>query len=225
MPTSSSSDLKVPADHPETPDVGGAYPRLTDEQIMSLSRYGDRGACPRAPCCSARATRTAASSWCWTGRSPWSRRPTADPRLIAVHGPGRFLGDLSLLTGQAVYVTAVAATDVEVLEIPVDRLKEALAEDQTLGDLILRAFSCGARSRQTRRRPADHRLAFRPDTRRLRDFASRNRIPHRWVDLEEDRRGRGPSCAPSASRPTETPVVIWKGQRSCATPATPSWPS
>ena len=26
----------------------------------------------------------------------------ADPRLIAVHGPGRFLGDLALLTGQTV---------------------------------------------------------------------------------------------------------------------------
>ena len=38
---------------------------------------------------------------------------------IAVHGPGRFLGDLSMLTGQAVYVTAVAQTDTEVLEIPV----------------------------------------------------------------------------------------------------------
>ena len=25
-----------------------------------------------------------------------------EPRLIAVHGPGRFLGDLSLLTGQTV---------------------------------------------------------------------------------------------------------------------------
>ncbi len=36
MPTSSSSDLKVPADQPETPDVSGAYPRLTDEQLMTL---------------------------------------------------------------------------------------------------------------------------------------------------------------------------------------------
>ena len=60
--------------------------------------------------------------------------------MIAVHGPGRFVGDLSMLTGQAVYVTAVAQTDVEVLEIPFDRLKEAVTQDQALGDLILRAF-------------------------------------------------------------------------------------
>ena len=41
MPTSSSSELELP-DLPETPDTTGAYPRLTDEQIMLLSRYGER---------------------------------------------------------------------------------------------------------------------------------------------------------------------------------------
>jgi len=41
MPTSSSSDLELP-DLPETPDTTGAYPRLTDDQIMLLSRYGER---------------------------------------------------------------------------------------------------------------------------------------------------------------------------------------
>ena len=41
MPTSSSSELGLP-DLPETPDTTGAYPRLTDEQIMLLSRYGER---------------------------------------------------------------------------------------------------------------------------------------------------------------------------------------
>ena len=45
--------------------------------------------------------------------------------MLAVHGRGRFVGDLSMLTGQTVYVTAVAQTDVEVLEVPYDRLKDA----------------------------------------------------------------------------------------------------
>ena len=47
MPTSSSPDLRVPADEPETPDTSGAYPRLADEQLMTLSRYGDRRSVPR----------------------------------------------------------------------------------------------------------------------------------------------------------------------------------
>jgi len=105
-----------------------------------------------------------------------------------VHGPGRFLGDLSLLTGHAVYHTAIAQDDVEVLAVPVDRLKEAVAEDPALGDLILRAFmvrrslelGIGAGLRIIGSR-------FTADTRRLREFASRNRVPHRWIDLEQDK--------------------------------------
>jgi thioredoxin reductase (NADPH) len=27
---------------------------------------------------------------------------------------------------------------------------------------------------------------FSPDTRRLRDIATRNRLPHHWIDLESD---------------------------------------
>ena len=49
---------------------------------------------------------------------------------------------------------------------------------------------------------------FSADTRRLLEFAARNRLPHRWVDLEEDRHAeallRGVGVGPD-----ETPVVIW----------------
>ena len=46
MPTSSTSDFLAP-EQPETPDVAGAYPRLTDEQLMLLSRFGERKALPK----------------------------------------------------------------------------------------------------------------------------------------------------------------------------------
>jgi thioredoxin reductase (NADPH) len=59
---------------------------------------------------------------------------------------------------------------------------------------------------------------FSADTRRLRDFAARNRIPHRWIDLEED------VCADELLRalgltPQETPVVIWRGERVLRNPS------
>src|SRR5215467_13990910 len=45
---------------------------------------------------------------------------TADgqERLMASHGPGRFLGELNLLTGLRVFVSARAAELTEVLAIP-----------------------------------------------------------------------------------------------------------
>ena len=42
---------------------------------------------------------------------------------------------------------------------------------------------------------------YSPDARRLRDFLARNRIPHTWIDLEEDER-QSAFSAPSTSRRT-----------------------
>jgi thioredoxin reductase (NADPH) len=114
-----------------------------------------------------------------------------DERVISVHGPGRFLGELNLLTGQAVFVTAVVQDPGEVLVVPAERVRELLAQDLALGDMILRAYllrrslliELGTGFRIVGSR-------FVPDTRRLREFATRNRLPHRFIDLEEDKAQR-----------------------------------
>ena len=65
---------------------------------------------------------------------------TPEERVISVHGRGRFLGELSLLTGEGSYYTAVAVNEGEVLAVPASRLRELVARDQGIGDLILRAY-------------------------------------------------------------------------------------
>jgi thioredoxin reductase (NADPH) len=213
MSTNSSSELE-PSDLPETPDTTGAYPRLSDDQIMLLSRYGERKRLAEGTELFCEGDRDCGLFVVLEGRvrvlQEGDRQETS--RVIAVHGPGRFVGDLSMLTGQAVYVTAVAQTDIEVLELPFDRLKEAVTQDQALGDLILRAFvlrrsihaNLGAGLRIIGSR-------YSADTRRLRDFASRNRVPYRWDDLEEDPEAEATLRAFDIP-PDQTPVVIWRGQ-------------
>lgn len=213
MPTSSSSELD-PMDLPETPDTTGAYPRLSDDQIMLLARYAERKRAAKASTLFCEGDRDCGLLVVLEGKVAVVQEDSVEekPRVIAVHGPGRFVGDLSMLTGQAVYVTAVAETDVEVLEIPFDRLKEAVTQDQTLGDVILRALilrrtihaSLGAGLRIIGSR-------YSADTRRLRDFASRNRIPYRWEDLEDDPEAEVGLRAFDIP-PDQTPVLIWKGQ-------------
>jgi thioredoxin reductase (NADPH) len=74
-----------------------------------------------------------------------------------------------------------------VVRVTTDRLRELVANDAALGDLILRALllrrsillGLGTGFRIVGSR-------FSPDTRRLREFAARNRLPHRWIDLEQD---------------------------------------
>ena len=221
MPTSSSSDLEL-ADLPETPDTTGAYPRLTDAQIMLLSHYGERKALPKGTQLFCAGDRDCGLFVVLDGRVRVIQEDDGEgePRVIAVHGPGRFVGDLSMLTGQVVYVTAVAQTDIEVLELPFDRLKEAVTQDQALGDLILRAFilrrnihaNLGAGLRIISSR-------YSANTRLLRDFASRNRIPCRWEDVEEDPEAELTLRAFDIP-PDQTPVVIWKGKTVLRNPST-----
>src|SRR5205823_6626851 len=45
-------------------------------------------------------------------------------------------------------------------------------------------------------------------TRRLREFCARNRLPHRWIDVEEDR-GAESLLRELSVTPEDTPVVIW----------------
>jgi thioredoxin reductase (NADPH) len=205
----------LPVDElPETPDTSGAYPRLSDEQIMLLSKYGERRRLPKGATLFCEGDRDCGLFVVLDGRVVVLQEddPEGESRVIAVHARGRFVGDLSMLTGQAVYVTALAQTDVEVLEIPYERLKEAVSRDQALGDLILRAFI------QRRHIHAELGAGLRiigsrysADSRRLRDFASRNRVPHRWEDLEEDPDAELTLRAFDIP-PDQTPVVIWKGQ-------------
>src|SRR5262249_48623067 len=46
------------------------------------------------------------------------RNPTDGDRLIAVHEPGHFSGDIHLLTGRPVIVTAVAKVPTRLLSLP-----------------------------------------------------------------------------------------------------------
>jgi thioredoxin reductase (NADPH) len=213
MPMSSSSEDERP-DLPETPDTAGAYPRLTDEQVALLSRYGEPKRLPRHTRLFCEGDRDCGLFVVLAGRVAVVREAgaTGESAVIAVHGRGRFVGDLSILTGQAVYVTAVAQTDVEVLEIPFTRLKDAVIQDQTLGDVVLRALilrrHIHARLGAGLRIIGSRRSA---DGRRLRDFASRNRIPHSWEDLEEDPEAEETLQALGIPR-DQSPIVIWKGE-------------
>jgi thioredoxin reductase (NADPH) len=64
---------------------------------------------------------------------------TDGQQVVRVHGPGRFLGELSLLTGESEFFTAVALEDGEVLVVHMEGLRAVASRDLALGDDILRA--------------------------------------------------------------------------------------
>jgi thioredoxin reductase (NADPH) len=132
----------------------------------------------------------------------------AENRVIAIHGPHRFLGELNLLTGSPPYLSAVVRDGGEVIQLPVARLREIVADDEAFSNLILRAFL--ARRSILIHLGAGVKLVgsrYSSDTRRLREFLARNRMPYRWMDLEDDEEADTLLRAVGVTA-AETPVVI-----------------
>ena len=59
---------------------------------------------------------------------------------IVRHGPSGFLGELNLLSGQTVFVTAVATRPLRYIAVDRDELRPLLFDDGPLSDLLLSTF-------------------------------------------------------------------------------------
>src|ERR1700730_2075502 len=69
------------------------------------------------------------------------RSPTDGDRLIAVHEPGHFSGDIDVLTGRPVIVTAVANGPTRLLCVPNGQLRTLLNRVSSLGEKLIIAFT------------------------------------------------------------------------------------
>src|SRR5215211_4133979 len=143
-------------------------------------------------------------------------------RRVGVFSAGTFLGDLHMLTGQGVPLSAVVSVGGEVLAISRERLKEAVTEEFDLSNIILDTFL--ARRSFLMRIGVGLRIIgsrHSSDATRLREFATRNRLPYVWVELEEDRNKAEALLERFGAKPSETPVAIWQGKDVLKNPTTP----
>ena len=133
-------------------------------------------------------------------------------RTIGTFLAGRFLGELNMLTGQAMYLTAVVNEAGEVLAIPRERLKEVVTEEPNVSDVILKAF-LARRSYMMRTGLGLRIIGSRRsvEAARLREIAARNRVPHVWIELEDDP-GAEALLERFGAKPSETPVTVWQGK-------------
>jgi thioredoxin reductase (NADPH) len=109
-------------------------------------------------------------------------------RQVTVHRVGQFTGDVDALTGRSVVVMARVLEDGRVLALSSAELRHAVDEIAELGSTLVKAFIMrremllgsgwvGVTIIGSR---------FSPEAHRLRDFAGRNMIPFKWLDLETD---------------------------------------
>src|SRR5215213_9439019 len=181
-------------------------PKLREDQIEVLSRYGE--------------TRTTE-----VGEVLFRAGDASNDFIVVLEGEveviddfageawtmgilraGRFVGDLSMLTGQAVSASAVMREGGKVLAIPREQLKEVVTEEPNLSDIILKAFL--ARRSWGMRAGIGLRIVgsrHSRDATRLREFAARNRLLHVWIELEEDPEAAGALLKEFGAEPSETP--------------------
>lgn len=195
----------------ETPDPHGAFPRLTREQLETLSAAGERRAVQPGEVLYAQGE--CSSDWyvVLSGKVAIQHTEGDEARTVRVHGPRRFLGELGLLEGQPSFFTAVAAEPGEVLVVPIDELKRLVTGDPVLGDLILRAYL--VRRALIIGSGDGLRIVgscYSPDTRRLLEFVARNRLPYRLDDLDQDR-GAEALLRRLGVPVDQTPVVVLPG--------------
>src|SRR3954453_5349145 len=204
----------------ETPDLYGAFPRLTDEQIEALLPHGERRQVEAGDVLFREGEDSSGLFVIRAGQVALVEgHGTPGERVITVHGPGRFLGEVNLLTGQASVTTAVVTEPGEALALPADTVRDLAAEDAQFGDLLLRV--CMLRRSLLMGLGAGLRIIgsrYSPDTRRLREFAARNRIPHVWTDLEQDPTAEA-MLRELHVAPEDTPLVIWAGKHLLRNPS------
>jgi thioredoxin reductase (NADPH) len=132
--------------------------------------------------------------------------------VIARHGPGRFLGELNMLSGLRVFVSARVVTGGEVIAVPRERLRQLMATRPQLGDTILAAFMARRGLLMTGAASSLRVVGSRysPESLAIREFLVRIRAPHEWMDADER-----PEVAELLDRfgvsGSELPVVIAAG--------------
>ena len=113
---------------------------------------------------------------------------------VVRHGTSGFLGELNLLSGQTVFVTAVVTQPLRYIAVEREVMRKLLYEDGPLSDLVLSAFI--ARREALQRVQGIGLEIVGPHssaaTMRMLDYARNNRLPFTWRDPD---RAKDPQAA------------------------------
>ena len=132
--------------------------------------------------------------------------PTDGNSLVATHQPGTFAGDIDVLTGRPVIVTAVARGPTRVLRVPNSKMRELLNRIPRLGEKLLNAF-IGRREVLGQTGHLGLKIIGPgrcKDTAVVREFLYKNFVPFIWFDTQTP---EGQRHFEAAGSPKKTPVI------------------
>src|SRR3954452_4305491 len=106
----------------------------------------------------------------------------AEGNEIVRHGSSSFLGELNLLTGQTVFVTAIATEPMRYIEVEREALRPLLFDDGPLSDLLLSTFIVRREALQQLEGIGFEVIGPRTSasTMQIVDYARSSRLPFTW---------------------------------------------
>jgi thioredoxin reductase (NADPH) len=170
--------------------VGAELPPLTDAQVVSLARRGTRHETNAGDVLYSAGDRGFDFVVIESGEVDVVRpaMPDAPEVLIATWGPGHFLGELNLVTGQTAVATARVKSAGVVHRIAPTQFRQLMSEDADVSDLVLRVLLA---RRESLRHGEGARVLeilgsqMSSATHILRTWASRQELPHTWIDIDD----------------------------------------
>ncbi len=164
-----------------------AFPRLTTDQIELMRPFGTEQPTAAGDVLFEIGDLEYPMVVVLTGRVRVVDRSFGANHLIGESGPGEFVGELGLLTGQTVFLACEVMEAGVVLCIPPGKVRKLIRTVPEIADLIVTAFAA-RRERLMETAAATLKLVGPRDSGPalvLREFLDRNRIPHRWMDRDD----------------------------------------
>jgi thioredoxin reductase (NADPH) len=162
-------------------------PTLSAQQIEILRRFGEVRTCQQGELIYAAGVNQPCLVVVLSGRVCVTDTSDGVDQTLLVAEPGQFTGELSLLTGQLAFASCEMLDAGEVLIVPPDRVRMAIATVPSLGDVLVTTFSL--RRRKLMEFAANTLTLIGPRTSqrllRVAEFVDRNRIPYRWLKPDD----------------------------------------
>ncbi|MGX5800962.1 FAD-dependent oxidoreductase [Bradyrhizobium sp. Arg314] len=164
------------------------FPVLADADIDRMRRFGEQRAYAAGDHIVTAGTVSPGLIVILSGKVDITQAGGLGAEPIITYGPGNFVGELAQLSSRPSLVNAEAASPVEAVVIPSQRLRDLMVQEANLGERVMRALIL--RRVGLLESGASGPVVIGPpgngDVLRLQGFLRRSGLPHRALDSDTD---------------------------------------
>ncbi|TIT79036.1 MAG: cyclic nucleotide-binding domain-containing protein [Mesorhizobium sp.] len=164
------------------------FPALADADIERMRRFGEARTYAAGEHIVTAGTVSPGLIVILSGKVEITQAGLGPREAIVTHGPGNFIGELAQLSSRPSLVNAEAASPVEAIVIPSQRLRDLMVQEANLGERVMRALIL--RRVGLLESGVSGPVIIGPpgngDVLRLEGFLRRSGLPHRALDSETD---------------------------------------